>query len=148
MGDKLNMFLASNNEKKFFYKISDIKTGTTAKGSPYAFISISNKKKDGEYENGKLMFWDKIENVEKNDLVAFSNVIGAEYYSFQPTGSLKTYVGVNISVSTIEIKKAQKTEETATPEQKTPEQATPVQPQPTPTPSDKLQPIKDESIPF
>lgn len=134
------MFITSNEEKKCFYKISDIKLGTTTKGSPYAFISISNKKRDsGEYENAKIMFWDKVENVEKGDYVAFFNVLGTEQYSFQPTGSLKTYTGVNISTSKIEIKKVQKSEE---------EKTSQSQPQNTTPQKEELQPIDDDNLPF
>lgn len=138
------MFLVSNSEKKYFYKISDIKSGTTKKGEPYTFISISNKKRDtGDYENAKLMYWDNAPNMEKGDYVAFHNVSGVEHYSFQPTGSLKTYLGVNISTTKIEVKKAEKTEETTTPATQ------PTQSTPAPTPANEiLQPIADDDLPF
>lgn len=136
------MFLVSNEEKDYFYKVSQVSKGKTSKGKPYTFISISNKQRDSDtWDNGKLMYWDDAV-VEKGDFVAFCNVSGVEQYSFQPSGSLKNYSGVNISTTKIKIKKPQQEDEKSKKKQSS---------QPTvesPKEQKSYQPIEDDTLPF
>lgn len=140
------MFSVSNEEKQFYYKVQQVNVGTTSKGKPFTFISISNRKKDSnKYENAKLMYWDKAE-IKKDDFVAFFNVAGVEQYSFSPSGTLKTYTGINIGTTKIMVKppkeKDEKPKESAEP------QVQEQQSQNQPIPEKNYQPIEDDSLPF
>ncbi len=135
------MFSVSNEERQFYYKVQQVNVGTTSKGKPFTFISISNRKKDSnEYENAKLMYWDEAE-VKKDDFVAFFNVSGVEQYSFSPSGSIKTYTGVNISTTKITVKPPKEDKEE-------PKESAEPQVQNQPISQKDYQPIDDNSLPF
>lgn len=106
------MFYVSTKEKPYFYKARRVKKGTSSKGEPYTFVSISTKDKfDGDkWKDATLYVWKDID-IKEGDSIAFYNISGV---NFKETESgFKKFSEIAISTEQVKVKSAEASDEPA-----------------------------------
>ena len=110
------MVYLSQKEKPYWYKARRVFKGSTSKGEPYTFISISHKDKqdNDQYKNATLYVWDDVD-IDEGDSVAIYAVSGVNYKVKED--GFKKYIDMQISATRIKVKPADEAKAPVEPKQ-------------------------------